>query len=473
MPLGASAMRGMDWLPRLMAAGFADRPKAAMLLLRLALGVTLLLAPGNRSAEHLLLHEVAEDTWVPLGLLGGVETAFRLVDLLEYGLGLLLLTGCFTRWAALAAAALFAAFIAGIGLVELNRDVGLLAGSLALALLDDGGWSVDRLLQHRWSFPARAGAWLEARLARFPPNTAGLLLRGGLAFTLIATGVLLFRGVASFGSPIFLNPEPAPLIATAELALGLWLISGWRIRAAGVVVCGYFVLTQLQFGFETQMRSLILAGCGGALGCLGSPALAWDDLRGIWSDGWSLAPAATRAGAAGLAALLLLALAPALAWGAGAEDHHEIYFELYTDEIGPFTYDADEGQTASGVETLSVLNLTYLSFSLAVQDSDGDPDQVSIDVSSPGGVSLSGATSEQLVLLFQLGDLPPEGNLPEAAGALYQHTNGTGPWNLAMECEEAPGTVVLGQDLGDDGVCDWTVGLIYQFFESHIVEHGH
>ena len=80
-------MRGMDWLPRLMAAGFADRPKAAMLLLRLALGVTLLLAPGNRSAEHLLLHEVAEDTWVPLGLLGGVETAFRLVDLLEYGLG--------------------------------------------------------------------------------------------------------------------------------------------------------------------------------------------------------------------------------------------------------------------------------------------------------------------------------------------------------------------------------------------------
>jgi hypothetical protein len=42
-----------------------------------------------------------------------------------------------------------------------------------------------------------------------------------------------------------------------------------------------------------------------------------------------------------------------------------------------------------------------------------------------------------------------------------------------MECEEAPGTVVLGQDLGDDGVCDWTVSLIYQFFGSHIVEHGH
>ena len=450
-------------------------PKSFLLTgfaLRLTLGLTLLLAPGNRSAEHLLLHEVAEGSWVPLGLLGGAETAFRLVDLMEYGLGLLLLVGCFTRWTALATAALFASFIAGIGLVELNRDVGLLVGAAALALLGDSGWSADHWLQSRWKFPSRAEAWLGGHMARLPSGTPSLLLRAGLAFTLLATGVLLFRGMASFGSPIFHDPQPAPLLAIAELALGLLLLSGWRPREAAVATGSYFALLLLWLGFETQMRSLALAGCGGALWFLDGLEPQLVDFQRLWREGWSRSPFRTRAGAAGIAILAVMATAPALVWEAAEmEDHHEIYFELYTVELA-YAFQANEGQIVSESVTVNASNLTYLVFNLAVQDSDGEPDSVSLDSSSPDGFSQSGSTTEQLELLFQLGNLPPQGNLPEAEGAKYQHTNGTGLWTFDMQCEDAPGTVVV-VDLGDDGQCDWMLTIGYQYFESHVAEHGH
>ena len=185
-------------------------------------------------------------------------------QILELLLGLMLLAGIMTRLVSLMVASLFFSFVVVIGPAPLNRDVGLLAVTLALFVLGPGRWNLEaRLVAFRFLKPER---WIDQRVGTWPggerSELALLLLRAGLAFTLVLNGLLLLRGEGAFGSTNFHTREPSMGLGLVELGLGLGLAFGRRTELGGGLVANYFSLELVLGGYGLHYRSLVLATAG-------------------------------------------------------------------------------------------------------------------------------------------------------------------------------------------------------------------
>lgn len=103
--------------------------------------------------------------------------------------------------------------------------------------------------------------------ARLPPYAQGLRVLFGLLLAITGLAKLadmpgFIDVVAAYQTlPTFLLPFSAWTLALAEVALALWLVSGWRLGSAAVAVVA---LHLMYLGWLTQAlwRGLDIRNCG-------------------------------------------------------------------------------------------------------------------------------------------------------------------------------------------------------------------
>lgn len=118
----------------------------APILLRIGIGTVFLLF-GVDKFLHMNVWSAYMPQWLPSLLPFSMEMFMYFQGTLEAILGLFLIIGFWSRTSAFICALILFGIIASLGINEITiRDFGLLMGSLALSLREQGKWSVDAMM---------------------------------------------------------------------------------------------------------------------------------------------------------------------------------------------------------------------------------------------------------------------------------------------------------------------------------------